>query len=265
MRINSKFNSDINNNWFIKYFKNFSKIRWIFFSGFIIFFIGFCMIIYQTIDWLKLNEIKYMSIKDDQKYPIYQTGWTILDKFTTQSNLILLVFSFFFVFFPKHQFLNKDKWLIATITYIFVTFCGYNFLLFPMSNFSYGKDAFAIISNIWWHIIDPLVFIVIGFLKFKFKPLQHSMKKFYLYLLPGMIYPTIYIIYLTTIPFVYQIIDENNNPITYTVYGIVTNTKDHPEIAWPIIAVVYFIFFPGVFAIFYYSEKSIQKKIKTWK
>lgn len=69
-----------------------------------------------------------------------------------------------------------------------------------------------------------------------------------------MIYPTIYAIYLATIPFVYKLSDGNS----YSVYGGATNTAQN-SMSWAYICVMYFIFFPGSYVTFYYSWVGINK------
>ncbi|WP_052663116.1 DUF1600 domain-containing protein [Mycoplasmoides pirum] len=228
---------------FINYFKNFSKTRWIFFGAFYFFLIAFGLFIYQIITGLIQNTPA-------------DNPWIVIDKFTWQSNILLLIFSFFYVFLPKHQFLKTDSFLICVLTYIFFTFFGYNFILTFLNN-GYSGNPLDIFISVWTHLICPVLFIICGILKFVFEPQKIRLRRFIRILSFGMIYPTIYLIYLSTIPFVF-----NNGNETYSIYGIATNTKDNPSIAWPIIFGMYFLFFPGTLFGFYSIAKIIAKKMK---
>ncbi|WP_052664060.1 DUF1600 domain-containing protein [Mycoplasmoides alvi] len=227
---------------FVNYFKSFSTIRWIFFSALFFFLTSFGLLINQIVDKLLQNQF-------------LNTPWTTIDKFTWQSNMLLLIFSIFFVFFPKHQFLKTDSFLISSLSYIFFTFFGYNFILTILEG-GYPKDPFDCFVSVWAHLVCPVVFMVSGILRFFLEPQTIKLRKFSRTLILGMIYPTIYVIYLSTIPFVFN----TNDGEVYTVYNIATDTKNHPQIAWPAIASIYLIFFPLTFAGFYFSAKKIKIK-----
>ncbi len=184
------------------------------------------------------------------------TPWTTLDKFTWQSNVLLLVFAVFAVFFPDHQFLKTDSFLIATLTYITFTFVGYNFIL-TFLNGGYTGGAFAIFVNVWTHLVCPLAFAIGGVLKFVWEPERIALRGFARTLATGMVYPTVYLIYLASVPYLYSLATVEG---TYSIYGTATNTKDNPAVAWPIIMGMYLVFFPGTFAAYYFAAKKIKAK-----
>lgn len=236
------------------YFKAFDIPRWTFFGCLFLFTLGFGLII---------NDFVVALMKNDYN----DNAWTAIDKFTTQSNMLLFFFTVIYVFFPNHQLLRKNKFLICTMAYIFFTFFGYNFILtFTEGKFlddgtfvsgTYNGSSLAIFSSSITHALSPIAFIAAGFTKMYFdKNLQ--LDKFVKTVLPGMIYPTLYATYTASIPFVFN---THNPEKTYSIYGIATDTLNNPTIAWPIIVVMILVFFPGSIAMFYFSYKAIYKKM----
>lgn len=198
-------------------------------------------------------------------------GWTALDKFTYQSNWLLLIYATFYVWFPKHQFLRRGKFLIATTVYIFFTFVGYNAILTGMQGGYFDiKTPHDMAFTVFEHVLAPLLFFGCALGQMWLKPIKTTS---YLWTtLPGMIYPTIYVIYAATIPFVlhepnaFYNVDHNGvatvngeQPV-YSVYGTATDTVNRAAMAWPIIVVVWLVFFPASFAIFYYSNKALRNR-----
>lgn len=196
------------------------------------------------------------------------SAWKIFfgmfDRFTYQSNWLLLIYVLFYIIKPNHQFFNGNKLVISIMVYIFFTFIGCNVVLVGISkDRGYSGSSIGVASNVWLHIIAPLYFIFMGLITMYFKPNQQP-KCLIKTILTGMIYPTIYAIYLITIPWTF--VDYRNNPSfygvenakyvhqAYSVYGNATNTYNYP-LSWAYILVMYFLFFPGTFAIFYYSWK----------
>lgn len=228
----------------INYFKKFDKTRWMFFIAMWFFIVCFCFIIRDFV----------AAIQDNTPT---NNGWTSVDRFTYQSNILLLIYSVFAVFWPNHQFLRADKFLISNMVYIFFTFVGYNVILAPLGN-GYTGDGYAIGSSVWEHVICPVLFIFIGFIKMVWNP-NAKLKSYWSTMLTGMIYPTVYLIYIASIPFVLNTYGGK----TYSVYGSATDTLNNPSFAWPIIICMYLIFFPGSYAIFYYSYWGIQKHLGT--
>ncbi|MDC4183085.1 DUF1600 domain-containing protein [Mycoplasma bradburyae] len=224
----------------------------IFFFVFLLNLITFGFIVQRIIDSLQTNEIsKNMMMVEN-----FKNGYTVIDKFTNQSNTLLLIFSFFYVFFPKHSFLKNDKFLIACIVYILFTFVGYNLILNALHDGYEGiKIPINFARGIFVHLINPIVFVVCGFVKFVYAP-SNGIKKFWSYLIPGMIYPLIYGIYIATIPHVYNTKDNN----TYSVYGSATDVINNPKIAWTVIISMLFVYFPTTYFIVWWSHLKISKK-----
>lgn len=67
-----------------------------------------------------------------------------------------------------------------------------------------------------------------------------------------MLYPTIYLIYIISVP--YYVTDQQE---TYSVYGAITNTKDYP-ISYLYIGAIYFILFPASNLGFYFLFLKLQ-------
>lgn len=210
--------------------------------------------------------IKYVTTEGD--------GWKIFfgifDRFTYQSNWLLFIYIVFYIFKPNHQFFKGNRLLICTMVYIFFTFIGYNVVLVGISkDRGYIGNATDIASNVWLHIFAPLYFIFFGFTKMWCKPNQEP-KTFTRTLLLGMIYPMIYATYLMTIPYTFTdyranpelygntAVDANGLPLAYSIYGKATNTVNYPT-SWAYIFVMLLGFFPGSFALFYYSWKGLNK------
>ncbi|WP_052663476.1 DUF1600 domain-containing protein [[Mycoplasma] testudinis] len=257
-----------------KYFKEFDRIRWAFFVGLLFFVVSTAFVLKAFVDNLMVNEVRLGS--DGRLDPI--DGWTVFDKFTNQSNVLLLIFAIFIVFFPKHQFLKNNKFLLATMVYIWFTFFGYNIVLSATGG-AYGIIAtqYDLAVSIWQHVITDILFLVLGFLKMFWDP-NSRLKSYWTTMLPGMIYPSLYLIYAASIPVVFNhlnhdnFIDSNNflaaihekNPNfipVYSVYGSATDVVNNPAISGPAIAIMYIIFFPGSFAIVYYAYWGIQKHL----
>lgn len=182
----------------------------------------------------------------------------IVDRFTTQSNWLVVLFFFLYFFNPNFQIFKGNKFLLSTMVYIFFTFFGYNIVLVLISkDRGYTGDPGSVASNVWVHIIMPLYFVFFGLVKLWIRP-DGEYKSFLSTLATGMIYPTIYCIYLISIPFIYNQEIEPGVFKTYSIYGNATNTKDNPT-SWAYILVMYLVFFPGSFALFYYFQKIVKK------
>ncbi|MGL5591300.1 MAG: DUF1600 domain-containing protein [Mycoplasmoidaceae bacterium] len=182
----------------------------------------------------------------------------IIDRFTTQSNWIVAAFFILYFFNPGFQIFKGNKFLVSTMGYIFFTFFGYNIILVLISGgYGYTGNAYDISSNVWWHIIMPLYFILFGLVKLWFRP-DGEYKSFWSLLATGMIYPTMYTIYAITIPFIYKELNDSGEYVTYSVYGFATNTKDEPT-SWAYVCALYFVFFPGSLALFYYYKNLVKK------
>lgn len=222
--------------------KNFKTYEWINFIGIFIFLISFAWTIRDFVNYINNNQPENIF-------------FGIFDRFTNQSNWILFVFAFMYFFWPNHSFFRDNKLLISAMVYIFFTFIGYNVVLVGIAG-GYGYDInkpIDFISNFWLHILCPIYFIVFGYI-FMIQNKYKQPIKFHRLLTTGMIYPTIYAIYLVTIPFVYKLKDGTS----YTIYGGATNTAEYP-ISWAYICVMYFLFFPGSYALFYYSWIGLNK------
>lgn len=240
------------------YFLNYDTHNWMAFLGIFVFTITMNFTIIQFIEFVSGDK----------------TGWRIFfgifDRFTYQSNWLLFFYTLLYLIKPNHQFFKGNKFLISTMVYIFFTFIGYNVVLVGISgDRGYSGDAAAIASNVWLHIIAPLYFICFGLVKmyYNYKSEPNSFLKT---LIMGMIYPTVYAIYLSTIPFVF--VDYRLNPENYpypnghnlyenqaySIYGNATNTYNNP-MSWAYIGVMYFLFFPSSFALFYYAWKGFNK------
>ncbi len=238
---------------FLLWFKKFNAPKWIAFFGLFIFAISYVFTIRDFINAINGPNADASTI-----------WFGIIDRFTNQSNWLLFIYCFLYVFFSKNSLLKGNGLLISVMVYIFFTFIGYNVVLVGLSGGAYGYGGSNLgdtVSNVWLHLLCPIYFLVFGYFEMYYNPNKEP-KKFWKLLLLGMIYPTIYMIYVITIPYTYgsytETIDGVIVPETYTVYGNATNVKDYPT-AWAYVMVMYLIFFPGSFAIFYFSWKGLNK------
>ncbi|MDC4182357.1 DUF1600 domain-containing protein [Mycoplasma bradburyae] len=240
-------------NW---YKNKLNKSQKMFFFVFLLNIVGLGFVIYSFIDSLMHNNIGPAEKR------AFRNGFTEVDKFTNQSNLLLLVFAFVYVFYPKNSLLKNEKFLIACMTYILFTFVGYNLIL----NLTAKDKGYAALLNenriaafaasITLHFINPVVFIVCGFLRFVFDPVE-KIKSFKAFVIPGMIYPIIYLIYVITIPYVYN---SHANGEYYSVYGGPTNVIKNPKLAWPICIGMIFVYFPITFFLIWFGARKINTK-----
>lgn len=237
-------------------FKNLKIHEWFCFVGILMFLITIAFTSHSFVEQVQSNSA-------------WKVFFGIFDRFTYQSNWLLLIFCLTYFLFPKHQVFKGNKFIISTMVYIFFTFIGYNVVLVGISgDRGYTGDALAVIKNAWLHIICPLYFILFGFI-YMIDNKNQQPTLYWKLLLSGMIYPTIYAIYLVSIPFVFTNAPETNSLGTkvYTIYGSATLTNGNPK-SWAYIGVMYFLFFPGSFALFYCSWKLINKtrfEFKTYK
>ncbi|WP_027119887.1 DUF1600 domain-containing protein [[Mycoplasma] testudinis] len=94
-----------------------------------------------------------------------------------------------------------------------------NVIYVPISQAS--NDIFVSTSYIFLHIINPVLFITFGFIQM-FKNYKKSQRICLYFMLYGLIYPFIYVIYLVYIPWAGFL---DNGADSYSVYGILTQTK----------------------------------------
>lgn len=238
-----------------EYFKAYKWINWFGLVAFLCFTFTVCVIISNYVSQLQEGG---------------NAIWKGLDKFTGQSNILIWLFMLFWIFFPNHSFLKKNYWLISTTVYITFTLIGYNLLLIPLQGgygfkFENGQvvslnwKPFTIFDDLWKHLFCPLIFISFAICLMYTKK-NECPNSFIDVLWKGMIYPTIYCIYAVTIPFVlYDVDPATGEQVTYSVYGVATNVKDDP-IAWAYVCGMYFIFFPGAYATYYFVWKKVLSK-----
>lgn len=248
----------------INHFKSYNWVRWMGFVGFLLYTVATVFTIVSIVEDLLAG----------QPWAVF---FGTLDRFTNESNLLLWLFMIFWLFFRKHSFMKENKALIACMTYIFFTFFGYNVILIAMGGGRYGYNlnngAYGLVTNIWWHLLCPLYFIAFGLCVMYDEPNKEP-KKFVRSLLSAMIYPTIYVIYVATIPFVYTAPTtdygtyynwfNNNYPNGYTVYSSATNTA-YTNTAWAYILIIWLVFFPGSYSGFYFAWKKGFNKLNAKK
>lgn len=223
--------------------KNYKWLDWFALFCFLIFSVSTAFVIENIIEGLQGKNSTLLA-------------WDTIDRFTDQSNVLLWAYMLFFIFFKKHVFLKNNQWLLANMTYIFFTFFGYNVILVGIAGNAYGTSFLSIFQSAWYHVLSPLLFLVFGYCYFYCNPNQQP-KVWWKAMLKAMIYPTIYVLYVSTVPFVLN--PALNLGKTYTVYGDFTNLKEHLGKALPVILGMWLVFFPGSYAIFYYSWFGMNK------
>ncbi|AFQ03773.1 hypothetical protein CM1_02700 [Mycoplasmoides genitalium M6320] len=183
-----------------------------------------------------------------------------IDKFTDQTNVMLLIYAVIYTFNPKSWLLKNQQFFLSALAYILFTFIGYNLIL-SIAGIAYkSTNPYKLTSSIFLHVIAPIAFFIASFIKIKHEK-DVNINMFFKSLLLFMIYPLIYGLYLVTIPYVRHYL-FNGRPSTYTIYGSITNTKDNP-FAWLVVFAVLFIYFPlSYLAIYLLQLKLIKKAIK---
>lgn len=235
------------------YISKLTWIDWVAWLGFMIFTVATAFTVVDIVNYL---------IKGQSWKVLFGT----LDRFTNESNLLLWIYMIFYLFFPKHSFMKNNKFLIWNMAYIFFTFFGYNVILVGFNGYSYSGSMYDITSNVWWHALSPIYYLFFGFsYMWAYKGKQ---PKYWSTLITGMIYPTIYVIYVITIPYTFTPPNDLSNFYAdfitsypdghYTVYGSATNVVDYWT-AWIYIMVIWVIFFPGSYTFAYWSWKWMNK------
>lgn len=203
------------------------------------------------------------ALEENNAAYIWFSNW---DTFTHQTNFIVFLFVSISFWNPKNKFLQTNSLLIWIMTYIFITTFFFNTYVIMLAtgwidNFSNPasqanssisaltdhipyepKDSsslsiFNAVSSIWFHLINPWVFIVYGLLMIFLcnkKITQHYTK----YIILGVIYPVIYMAYLIYIPWSGF---DDNGVNSYSVYSVFTQTKYNNE-TWLWFYPLFFIF-----------------------
>lgn len=234
-------------------FKNYNLHNWLSVLGLFVFGIGFIFSMVQIFLYLSGNN------------EAWKVFFGVIDRFTYQSNWLLLVYVLLYVFKPNHNFFKDNKFLVCTMAYITFTFIGYNVLLVGIfkSASGYNGTELEIAINAWTHAVSPIYFLILGFVTMYYKQNQEP-KNILKTVLKGMIYPSIYVSYLASIPFTF--VDYRINPSNYTdkvntgaysVYGSPTDTYSNP-MSWLWIVLMY-IFIGLVIVAYCYCWKGINK------
>lgn len=180
----------------------------------------------------------------------FMNGFTTISSFTNQTSVLLFIFSFVFVFYPNNSLLKNERFLVFCMTYTLFTFLTggiFQNLVDQTANRTNFSCA-SLASGIFLQIVNPIVFIFCGYLRFVFNPIK-KIRRYSKFILPGMIYPIIYMIYVLTIPLVYKTPDN----VVYSVYGNYTNVITNRTMAITIGVLMTFVYFPGsfIFIIFF--------------
>lgn len=245
-----QFNKPINptKNKFSKYFKEFDLTRWIAFGVFPIFSLFYVLVIAYIVIYARGG-------RPDLVF------FGLIDRFTILSNCLATVYIMIYAFFKDHPFIKGQNFLISTMTYVTFTFFGYNVILLLISSGTRGYIGqwHEIFSNLILHIVNPLLFILFGFIQIAIKK-PISFNRFWPSLLKAMIFPTLYIIYVICAPYIYlNYTNKYGQIVTYSIYGSATNVKDN-SLAWVYILSSLFFVFPFIFTCYFFILRIISKK-----
>ena len=144
---------------------------------------------------------------------IFFGSWS---KFTIQSNLLLLIFTTSFYAKMDSKIFKNNTLLIWIMTYITITFLGYNVVLLPaeFKTSSNPLTPYEWFETILQHMLYPFLFVIYGFYiicnRFYEKNSRQSKT-----IMLGMIYPLIYLGFSLICPWV----------IAYSTYGSFTSTN----------------------------------------
>lgn len=259
-------------------FRNYKVYNW---------FHLFLLIINAFVPFFELALAITTAIQENNAAYIWFTNW---DTFTHQTNFMVFLFVWLSFWNPKNKFFKTNSWLIWTMTYIFITTLFFNTYVVmvgtgwvdnfssPSSESSKSISAltdhipyepkdesslsiFNAVSSIWFHLINPWVFIVYGFLLIFLcnkKITQHYTK----YIILGVIYPIIYMAYLIYIPWSGF---NDTGASSYSVYSVFTQTKYNNK-TWLWFYPLFFIF-PIVGTFLWWlnkvGEKVMKKKVES--
>ncbi|ALX06956.1 DUF1600 domain-containing protein [Mycoplasmoides pneumoniae] len=186
-----------------------------------------------------------------------------IDKFTNQSNVMLLIYACWYVSKPKSHYLKNQQFFLSAFAYIIFTFLGYNVILAASQQAYSDKDAYSLASSVFLHVLAPIAFLVAGIVKMKTDK-DVTFNHFWKSLGYFMIYSLVYGLYLATIPYVRgHYVSDDGKSTTYVVYGEITNTKDNPIVAWPVVICFLFIYFPLSFlAVYALQCKLLNRPLK---
>ncbi|QMT98402.1 DUF1600 domain-containing protein [Mycoplasma tullyi] len=226
-------------NW---YHQTLTKSQRLFLTVFLFNIIGLGFVIYNF----------YSSIDINYFGSPFINGFTAIGNFTNQSSVLLFFFSFFFVFYPNNSVLKNERFLVFCMVYtLFTFFTGGIFKdLVDQANNRASFSQSYLASGIYLQIINPIVFIFAGYLRFIFNPIE-KIQNYSKFILPGMIYPIIYLIYVLTIPLIYKTPDHT----IYSVYGNYTNVVTNRNMAITVGMLMTFLYFPASFILIIFLIK----------
>lgn len=177
--------------------------------------------------------------------------------YTLQTNILILIYTIIFIFFPKLKLFKSDMSLNILSTYIFIVGVVATVSLIPISLVS-GTiySPWEWVKTIFLHIINPSIFCIWSIICMK-KWQSNIFYKFNDVFAIGYILPICYFIYLFLSPFVSGT----------SVYGVVTNLNPLLKVgedigSWFIIFVFIFLIFFFLFS-FKLFWKINNKKINT--
>ncbi|MEG2245800.1 MAG: DUF1600 domain-containing protein [Malacoplasma sp.] len=135
--------------------------------------------------------------------------------FTIQTNAMILLFTTILLFFPGLKIFKNNNLQITITVYIFIVGFAWNAILLP-SDISSGKvhtmNAYEWVSTSWFHIVNPIVFVVTSLVLIFKQPYKMSTSFSTIFKL-AMVYPTMYLIFVAIIPFTAGV----------SIYGTFTN------------------------------------------
>ena len=215
--------------------------------------LGFSILMIPTL-FLSVFMTDYSNIVFD-----WTTGQTSLQgiffgswsKFTIQSNLLLLIFTTSFYAKMDSKIFKNNTLLIWIMTYITITFLGYNVVLLPaeFKTSSNPLTPYEWFETILQHMLYPFLFVIYGFYIICNRFYEKNSCAFKTIML-GMIYPVIYLGFSSICPWV----------IAYSTYGSFTSTN--PLVSnGSLGSLAYIIGFTFLFAVIMAIYWFVNKKI----
>jgi len=136
-----------------------------------------------------------------EKYGIPNIWFHSLSFYTTQTNILLAIFSFIFVINPKSRIFKTDDTLILMCSYILIVGSIFCFVMFPrIVSGHWSKGIRETIFTSFFHVINPSIFCIFGIYSMKKwkSPCGYNINNLLFY---GSIIPTSYLIYNISLPF----------------------------------------------------------------
>lgn len=186
--------------------------------------------------------------------------------FTIQTNAMIFIFTTILLFSPSLKIFKNNNLQIAVTIYIFIVGFAWNTILLP-TDISSGKTneltTYDWISTSWYHIVNPLVFVLVSLILIFKQPYKTSTSFTNIFKI-GLVYPFMYLVFVAIIPFTAGVsiygTYTNPNPLLMNGSGSYGN-----PVYFLLIIGFFFAFLALVWILWFLDNKINSKRILTKK